>query len=104
MKPTLRWKKNPRPTGLARICSGHPGHALLYVKIKCAQVAEHSPLHTGKSGWYWYARMDELKVPLYNSCNDEPLTEDGAKDAAMNYVRKSLANAKVSHNANNQKS
>jgi hypothetical protein len=90
MKPRLRWKKNPRPTGSAGWCSGNPGHTLRYGGEECASAYEHNPRHSGKRGWYWVARMDD-QVPLYNSCNDDPLTELDAKTAAVSYVRKHIA-------------
>lgn len=94
-KPRLRWKKNPRPKGLAGICSGHPGHSLLYGKVGCANAYEHS--WRGKQrGWYWTARMDP-QVPLRNTCNETPLTEEEAKAAAMAYVRECLAKATEQH-------
>jgi|688.fasta_scaffold85900_3 hypothetical protein len=91
MKQALRWKKNPRPTGLAGVCSGHPGHSLNMGGEEYANAYEYSRRHSGKQGWYWVARGKS--VPLYNSCNDEPLSEDKAKRAAMDYVKLHLANA-----------
>lgn len=91
MKPKLRWKKNLRPSGLAGVCSGNPGHSLNMEGERYASAYEHNSLYVNKKGWWWCARGPA--ATLYNSCHDAPLTEAGAKSAAMDYVRKSLANA-----------
>lgn len=56
-----------------------------------ASAYEHSTRYGNKTEWWWCARGPG--VPLYNSCDDEPLTEAEAKSAALDYVQKSLANA-----------
>jgi hypothetical protein len=92
-KPQLRWKKNPRPKGLAGVCSGNPGHQLRYGDRDCGSAYEHNNRFDRKEGWYWVARMGD-EVPPYNSCNDAAiLTEDEAKAAAMSYVKLHLAKA-----------
>jgi len=89
----LRWKKNTCPTGLARIGYGAIGSTL---RIDCekqvASVSAHKNPLDKKKGWYWVAACQEIGIPHYNSCNDEPCaTEKEAKDAAMKYVRKHMS-------------
>jgi hypothetical protein len=91
-KSTFRWKRNPRPTGLARIGAGHPGHTLRKDGIEYAFVNAHSFRHSRKQGWYWVAPSRD-KIPHCNTCAQE-LTEQEAKDAALAYIKKHLAKAK----------
>lgn len=84
----LRWKKNPRPTGLARVCCGPLGSTLrIDGKVRAATVNAHAR----RTGWYWVAGWEATGVPHYNSCCDAPLTEVEAKAAALSYVRKHLS-------------
>jgi hypothetical protein len=92
-KPALRWKKNPYPTGLARICCGHPGHSLRMGEDQYASVYKHNSRLNQKAGWYWVARHDP-EVPIRNVCHLEIATEQEAKAQAAEYVKKCLAKAK----------
>lgn len=85
----LRWKKKPRPAGLARIGAGTQGSALSDGTYQYASVY---PFRRGYEtlGWYWVARCDPA-VPLKNTCNDILPDEASAKAAAMAYVRDCLA-------------
>jgi hypothetical protein len=83
----LRWRKNPKPNGLARVGCGPQGSTLFDGENEFARVA---PLRTGHvvTGWYWVSRAanDVLK----NTCDDPAATESAAKEQAMAYVRKCL--------------
>ena len=85
----LRWKKNPRETGLRASGEGPRGSKLRDGEKVFASVSAHSTRHTGRTGWFWVAGWDS-GVPYYNSCSDPGLTEDEAKAAAMAYVKKHL--------------
>ena len=82
----LRWRKNPRETGLAAVCAGERGSTLYNDKtLRCATV---SALRTG--GWYWVAGW-ESGVPHKNTCGDPVITEKEAKELAMTYVKKHIS-------------
>lgn len=87
----LRWKLNPRETGLRAIGAGPRGSRLHDGKTTFASVNAHSTRHTGRTGWFWVARSDDGSIPYHNSCNGPGLTEADAKAAAMAYVKKHLA-------------
>lgn len=89
----LRWKKNPRPTGLARIGSGPVGS-----KLRSPDGEEFAVVyaHHGRSatyaqkGWYWVAPANaQMEIPYFNSCHETDVkTEAEAKAAAVAYIRK----------------
>lgn len=91
----MRWKKDPRPTGLAGIAAPPSSHWLRDGEIKLACV---SPSGRSASGtWYWVAGWDgrELGVSHRNTCDKPVATVEEAKDQAMAYVREQLKAAKV---------
>lgn len=84
----LRWKRNPRPTGLAGVCAGPQGSQL--------RDGDHSYATTNYSGrfgsrepkgWFWVARNDSAGVAWKNTCENVMETEEEAKAEAMAYVR-----------------
>lgn len=82
----LRWRKNPRETGLRAVCAGERGSTLYKDKtLRCATV---STLRNG--GWYLVAGW-ESGVPHKNTCGEPIGTEQEAKNIAMDYVKKHLA-------------
>lgn len=85
----LRWKKNPSPTGLARIGAGHPGYTLSDGTIRFAIVYSLSK----GTGWYWVAGW-ESGIHRKNTCNEPVQESDIAKASAMSYVKQCLASAK----------
>lgn len=85
----LRWKKHPKETGLRTIGAGPRGSDLHDGTTRYAAVFAHSTRHTGRTGWFWVAGWGSV-VPHHNACNGRGLTEDEAKSAAMDYVRKHL--------------
>ena len=85
----LRWKKNPKPTGLRSIGAGVMGSTLRVDGEKRA--ATVSPLHKSTSSWYWVAGWDCKNIPYKNTCNEPVSSEQEAKEEAMKYVRQFLA-------------
>jgi len=89
----IRWKKNPAPTGLARVCSGPPGSTLrIDGRIRVATVRTFSGPRG--SGWYWVAGWGHPSIPSVNTCNEPLNSEAEAKHAAETYVRRHLEAAK----------
>ncbi len=84
----LRWKKNPSPTGLARIGAGHPGYTLTEGGVRFAMVCALSK----GAGWYWVAGW-ESGIAHINTCQTPVVDADAAKGAALTYVLKCLAAA-----------
>ena len=91
----LRWKKNPRPTGLYGVVAGPRGSTLRDGETNYASTGFISKRHGHKvEGWYWVARNDADGVPFMNTC-DKPLADEtAAKTAAMAYVREHLKGSK----------
>lgn len=85
----LRWRKDPRETGLAAVCAGPRGSGLYDGNKKYAHVAAFSRWNE-KKGWYYVCGWDS-GVPHFNSCNKPITDEAAAKAEAMAYVRKHLA-------------
>jgi hypothetical protein len=87
-KPTLHFRRVPREKGLAAICQGERGYYLFYGDEKVATVAVYQLFST----YYWYARHDELGIPLKNTCVNGDLyaSIDDAKAACRAYVNQCL--------------
>lgn len=84
-RPSLRWRKKPRPSGLAGMVAPD-AHEL---RLGDVRVATASELRQG--GWYWVARADELGIPLRNASGTPVATAGEAKAAAMAYVKECLS-------------
>lgn len=82
----LRWKLNPRPTGLMAIAASPRGSILHDGEKKYASV---SPSDRSGSSWYWVAGWDST-VPHRNTCDEPVQSVDEAKSQAMAYVRSHL--------------
>lgn len=99
---TLRWRKDPRPTGLSAVGSGPQGHKLYLVEPdKEDYIAWVSPLggnwRARFEGWFWVVPEDEkLGLHFQNTCNNPVETEKEAKAAAKKYVLECMA----AHQAN----
>lgn len=90
----LRWKKNPRPTGLYGVVAGPQGSKLRDGETEYASTGYISKRHGHKrEGWYWVARNDGAGVPLANTCEKPVPDEATAKAAAMAYVREHIKRA-----------
>ena len=84
----LRWKKDPAPTGLARICAGPRGSTLrIDGDVRVATVSAHGK---HKDKWFWVAGWQHPSIPHKNTCGEPPQTEAEAKASAMAYVREFL--------------
>ncbi|GAB3416853.1 hypothetical protein NX774_12010 [Massilia agilis] len=90
----LRWKKNPRPKGLAGVVAGPQGSELRDGERRYATTGYiDGRINKGrKSGWYWVAGW-QSGVPHKNTCDNPVLDEETAKTAALEYVRKYLKTA-----------
>lgn len=87
----LRWKKNPRPKGLAGVMAGPQGSVLRDGDERYASTNFISKRHGHKvEGWYWVARNDNAGVPHMNTCAAPLADEKAARDAAAAYVRENL--------------
>ncbi|MFZ2950926.1 MAG: hypothetical protein WA003_15740 [Desulfuromonadaceae bacterium] len=87
MKAKLRWKMEPRETGLRSIGSGPRGYFYHDGEKVYARVCAHGgnwarPM----AGWYWVAGWDS-DVPYQNTSGSPCETIDEAKTQAAEYVR-----------------
>lgn len=87
----LRWKRIPRPLGLAGVIAGPQGSKLRDGETEYASTSFISKRYGHKvEGWYWVARNNDAGVSLQNTC-DKPVPDEAtAKAAAMAYVRECL--------------
>lgn len=82
----LRWKLDPRETGLNRVAAGPRGSTLRdTAKKRYAAVC----FSRRAGGWFWVAGW-ESGVPHRNTSDAPVATVDEAKAAAMAYVREHL--------------
>ena len=82
----LRWKLEPRETGLSAVCAGPRSSYLHDGKEKFAAVQAMCRRARDSATWFWWARNDNHGVPLFNSCGTPVATVDEAKAQAMAYV------------------
>ena len=81
----LRWKLNPRETGLRAVCAGLRGSTLHDGEKQYATVS-----HLRNGGWFWVAGWGS-GVPRMNTWKTPLPTAQEAKDAAMAYVKAHLS-------------
>jgi len=99
---TLRWRKDPKETGLRSVGAAPQGHKLYLVEAdKEDYIAWVSPFGGSwrgpLEGWYWVVPSDEkLGLEFRNTHATPVATEKEAKDAAKKYVLECMA----AHNAN----
>lgn len=87
----LRWKLEPRETGLRRIGCGPRGIWLTDGSQLYAHVSALCGGYRGTvTGWYFVAGWDS-GVPYANTCRAPYKTVDEAKSKAMEYVKTELA-------------
>lgn len=89
----LRWRKDPKETGLRAVMQGPRGSGLYGdCTVKFASVAASvDRFGTWKClGWYWVAGWGS-SVPHKNTCNELVPTEEQAKADALTYVKAHLA-------------
>ena len=82
----LRWKLEPRETGLRAVAAGPRSSWLTDGQTRYACV---SALGRSAARWYWVAGWGS-GVPHRNTASEAPLSLDEAKAAAMAYVREHL--------------
>lgn len=80
-KQPLRWRKAPRETGLARVCTGPRGAELRIGDDVLARVY----YDRGSAAWTWVATSEKYGVPYKNTYLD-PTSFIAAKENAMAYV------------------
>lgn len=83
----LRWKKNPKPKGLARVGCGPQGSSLFEDGKEIARVYPARAQYV-VTGWYWVSKANPDVIK--NSTATPTETEDLAKAEAMAYVRECL--------------
>lgn len=90
----LRWKKNPRETGLASIGAGPRGHTLWDGEKEYASVSPLGGSWRGPlRGWFWSCPTNAVGE-YKNTCNDPAPDEATAKAQAMAWVRARIDRAK----------
>lgn len=94
----LRWRKNPRETGLRAVGAG-PRGSCLFLDGETEYLASVNPFGGNwrgpLEGWYWVVPKDESKNLEYmNTCYDLCETEKQAKDEAKAYVQEALRKLK----------
>lgn len=89
----LRWKRDTKPTGLARIGAPPAGSTLFDGEVRFA-VTMASSVRAGAPAnrWYWVAGW-RSPVPHHNTADAPCATEAEAKLQAMAYVRANLLGA-----------
>lgn len=86
----LRWKKDDPERGLARITAGPRASTLRDANgTVFARVQAHQ---RSRLAWFWVAGW-EGGIPHRNTCGEPPLSEMGAKSAALSYVKAAIAEA-----------
>lgn len=86
MKKKLRWKKQPRETGLRAVGASPRGYDYHDGQTVYAVVSPKGGGYTPLRGWYWVAGWGS-GVPHQNTC-DEPCADvEEAKRQAEAYVR-----------------
>lgn len=83
----LRWKLDPKMTGLARVIAGPRGSTLRDENGKRYAVVES--LGRSHDGWYWVAGW-ESEVPYKNTCDAPCSTVEEAKAQALDFVKSHL--------------
>lgn len=90
----LRWKKEPRETGLRAVCA-RPRSSYLR-DANGARYASVSALARSGSQWYWVAGWDS-GIPYKNTCNEPAASEQEAKQQAMAYVKAAIRRCTHDH-------
>lgn len=86
MSSRLRWKKEPKESGLRSIGAGPRGSIYHDGDKQFASVSALGGGYRGDvRGWYFVAGWDS-DVPYYNSCDEPVASEQEAKLQAEKYV------------------
>lgn len=91
----LTWSREPREKGLAAVCQGERGW---HLKADGKMIGTVRPHYKGfsreKIGYYWYARSDELGIPVRNTAGIKHYaTPEEAKEACKKYVLDCIGSA-----------
>lgn len=87
----LRWKKDPAETGLRRVTAPPLGSRLHDGSKTYARVSALGRF--GEEGWFYVIGWDS-GLPYYNSHKEPSMTEQQAKDDAMERVVRGLKEQK----------
>ena len=87
----LRWKLDPKATGLARVIAGPRGSTLR--DESGTRYAVVSAAGRTSEGWYWVAGWGS-GVPHMNTCDAPCATVEEAKAQALAYVKSHLGGGK----------
>jgi hypothetical protein len=100
-KPTrrksFRWRREPHATGLAGICQGERGWQLRYgeEQVGTVAVAYKGGSRSEREGYYWYARSDELGVPLRSTAAERAYPDaESARADCLAWVKMHMEVAK----------
>jgi hypothetical protein len=88
---TLRWKREPRESGLRGVAQGPRGWHLYWGPNRIASVAVlFKGFSRERDGWYFYASDDNLKVPYRNTCGERGIPAAQVRDSCVAYVLEHL--------------
>jgi hypothetical protein len=88
MSARLRWKREPRPTGLLAVGAGPQGSAYHDGEKEYARTYPNGGnWQRAQEGWYWTARIGD---DFINTCRAPVATEDDAKAHAAAWVKERL--------------
>ena len=95
MSEKIRWKKEPKETGLRSVGAAARGYVLHDGKTNYAYIYPKGGGWLGKqNGWYWVVPMHE-NMPYKNSfqtpCETVEKAKAEAKDYVMSYLKKAEA-------------
>ena len=83
----IRWKNNPRVTGLAAVCADPQGSKLHNGEVTLAYTSYISGKFHNREGWYWVSPTNEgLGIELNNSHKEPVPTQEEAKAQAKAYI------------------
>lgn len=90
--PRLRWRREPRATGLMSVGQGERGYDLIYGDTEVANVSVYNKMWTkDKIGYFWSCGTnEELNIEHCNTAHRPVLTVEEAKDEALAYIKAAL--------------
>ena len=83
----MRWKKQPKLTGLAAVCADPQGSDLHDGENTFAWTSYRNGNFSNVTGWYWVSSADkDLNIGYMNTCQEPVATEKEAKTQAKAYI------------------